>query len=349
MLVKLRDQLFLLLTFSRCVSANKARDNGPMTKCPVNECSERFGSESQLYPDNFAKREINAFEVFCRGKQRDCPWKGSLGMLEAHLNECPFVDKDVQQRSPAREHSPSHVGTQLEARRSGPSYTRPQGVTETLPQEQASQEEQISARLSVRAEHEQNETDEMRRIITGLTNTVHHLERQVEEAGIRQERLSFRLFELEGLACNGSYIWKIETYRQWRQDAISGVMTAQYSPPFHTSSHGYKLCMRICLNGIDNGVGRYVALFIHMLPGDYDNILMWPFTGRIVLSILDQSGDDHIWQTLLTKPYLLSFQTPTAPLNQQGYGFVEFAPIEVIREPQYVKNNILLVKFEFYR
>ncbi|KAJ7373540.1 TNF receptor-associated factor 6 [Desmophyllum pertusum] len=278
----------------------------------------------------------------------------------AHLNECPFVDKDVQQRSPAREQSPSHVGTQLEARRSGPSYTRPQDVTETLPQEQASQEEQISARLSVRTEHQQNETDEMRRIITGLTNTVHHLERQVEEAGIRQERLSFRcnhfemrLVENEGLACNGSYIWKIETYRQWRQDAISGVMTAQYSPPFHTSLHGYKLCMRICLNGIDNGVGNYVALFIHMLPGDYDNILKWPFTGRIVLSILDQSGAEyrqHISETLLARPYLPSFQTrPTAPLNQQGYGFVEFAPIEVIREPQYVKNNILLVKFEFYR
>ena len=80
----------------------------------------------------------------------------------------------------------SHVGTQMEARRSGPSYTRPQGVTETLPQEQDSQEEQISE-LSVRAEHQQNDIDGLRHIITGLTNTAQHLERQVEASHVRQE------------------------------------------------------------------------------------------------------------------------------------------------------------------
>ena len=110
--------------------------------------------------------------------------------------------------------------------------------------------------------------------------------------------------------------------------------------------------MRINLNGVDSGVGKHVALFVHMMQGDYDNILEWPFTGRIALSILDQSDTaefrHHISETLVAKPNLLAFQRPTAPCNYKGYGYVEFAPIEQIREPQYVKNNTMLVRIKFF-
>ena len=79
-------------------------------------------------------------------------------------------------------------GAQTAAHRSGPPPRRTRGGgMESLPQEQASQEGYFSE-LSTRTQHHRTEIDEMRRIITGLTNTVHHLERQVEEARIRQER-----------------------------------------------------------------------------------------------------------------------------------------------------------------
>ena len=106
------------------------------------------------------------------------------------------------------------------------------------------------------------------------------------------------------------------------------------------------------LNGVDSGVGKHVALFVHMMQGDYDFILRWPFTGRIALSILDQSDAAeyryHISKTLVTKPNLLAFQRPTAPRNYLGYGYVEFAPIEAIREPQYVRNNTMLVRIQIF-
>ncbi|KAL9955369.1 hypothetical protein ACROYT_G036679 [Oculina patagonica] len=429
--------------FCRGCIVRSIRDAGP--KCPVD--NERL-SESQLYPDNFAKREMLSHEVFCRmKKQHGCPWKGTLGKLEEHLNECPFVEvdcpkgckqklkrKDLQQhlekdcplrtipckyctedvpwntlemkehlekecpvveiRCPfhivgctfegkrsdvfkhVKEQMPNHMmdmakkvaevisepsSEQAGAHRSAP-QRRTRGGMLPHPQEQASQEGYL-VELSTRTQHQRNEIDEMRRIITALSNTVHHLERQVEEARIRQERpvqeltLRFnryetKLLEYEGRVCNGSYIWRIENYRQCRQDAINGVMTAIHSPAFHTSLYGYKLCMRINLNGVDSGVGKHVALFVHMMQGDYDNILEWPFTGRIALSILDQSDGaeyrQHISETLVAKPNLLAFQRPTAPRNYKGYGYVEFAPIEQIREPQYVKNNTMLVRIQIF-
>ena len=111
--------------------------------------------------------------------------------------------------------------------------------------------------------------------------------------------------------------------------------------------------MRIHLNGVGSGVGQHVALFVHMMEGDYDRILEWPFTGRIALSILDQSDASevrrHISQTFVARPNLLAFQRLTAPRNYEGYGSVEFAPIEQIREGQYVKNNTMLVHIQIFR
>ena len=167
---------------------------------------------------------------------------------------------------------------------------------------------------------------------------------------VKVNRQETRADEIEGRVCNGSYIWRIENYRQHRQDAISGIATAAHSPAIYTSLYGYKLCLRINLNGVASGVGRYIALFVHMMKGDYDGILEWPFTGRITLTILDQSEGtevrQHISDTLIATPNLLAFQRPTAPRNYKGYGYVDFAPIEHIREPQYIKNNTMLVRFQ---
>ena len=104
--------------------------------------------------------------------------------------------------------------------------------------------------------------------------------------------------------------------------------------------------------GVDSGVGKHMALFVHVMQGDYDSILEWPFTGRIALSILDQSDGaeyrHHISETLVAKPNPLAFQRPTVPRNYKGYGYVEFASIGTIREPQYVRNNTMLVRIQVF-
>ena len=152
--------------------------------------------------------------------------------------------------------------------------------------------------------------------------------------------------------CNGKFIWKIENYTQSYNNAISGVQPFLYSPPFYTSLFGYKLCLRINLNGVGKGEGKHVALFVHMMQGDYDDTLDWPFTGKFTLSILDQSDNNesrcHLRKTLEPElePNIQAFQRPTAPYNKVGYGYIDFASVEQMREPQYVKNNTLLVKFK---
>ena len=108
--------------------------------------------------------------------------------------------------------------------------------------------------------------------------------------------------------------------------------------------------MEINLNGIAEGVGKHMALCIHLMRGDHDDFLQWPFAKKFKLSILDQSegeGERHdISQTLVAQPKSRSCQRPEAPHNFYGVGYLKFAPIELICQPQYTKNDTLLVKFE---
>ena len=217
--------------------------------------------------------------------------------------------------------------------------------------------------ISRRCQGNLRELDELRRLVNEQASFLAVLERRQEETRVRHDRqiqdlthkvlrMETKLIEYEGRVCNGTYIWRIENFRQCRQDAVSNVMTAIHSPPFYTSLYGHKMCMRVNLNGVDSGLGRHVSLFVHMMQGEWDGILEWPFTGRITLSVLDQSDNvefrRHISETLVAKPNLLAFQRPTAPRNHKGYGYVEFSQIEQLREPQYVKNNVMLIRIQIF-
>ena len=161
-----------------------------------------------------------------------------------------------------------------------------------------------------------------------------------------------KLLRQEQQLCDGKYVWKIENIDRCCQDAISGVSPVMYSPGFYAGPRGYKLCLRINLNGVKSGVGTHVALYVHMMRGDYDNHLEWPFSKGFSLSIVDQSDDEslqyHITETVITKPELSAFQRPVPPhsvISSEYSGYEHFAPIDEVHKPQYCKNDTLLVKF----
>lgn len=166
-------------------------------------------------------------------------------------------------------------------------------------------------------------------------------------------KLEDRVTELEGRVSAGTFIWKIDNFNYRRGQAMDNTVPAIHSPPFYTSLYGYKMCLRMNLNGVDSGFGHHLSLFVHMMRGDWDDILEWPFTGRITLAILDQSENVEfrrpISETLVAKPNLLAFQKPTTGRNHKGYGYVEFCQIEqLLRDGQFVKNDVMLVRIQVF-
>ena len=72
------------------------------------------------------------------------------------------------------------------------------------------------------------------------------------------------------------------------------------SPPIYSHIGGYKLCITVEANGWKEGKGTHVGVAIHMMRGEYDNNLKWPFKGEVRVQLLNQRGDKrHIKRALL--------------------------------------------------
>ena len=124
---------------------------------------------------------------------------------------------------------------------------------------------------------------------------------------------------------------------------------AVFGPAIDSDSFEYKFGVRMYPNGVGDGRGRYVAIFVHMMEGEHDDFLTWPYAGRITLSVLDRNGQRHndISHTLQAKPMLAAFQRPREAICPIGYGLIYFARIELFFGPQFVKNDELFLKIDF--
>ena len=60
---------------------------------------------------------------------------------------------------------------------------------------------------------------------------------------IALDELRLRQDVLEVKTTNGVFIWKIPDIRRRYRDAIDCKTISQYSPPFYTSPHGYRMCV----------------------------------------------------------------------------------------------------------
>ncbi|XP_077994746.1 TNF receptor-associated factor 6-like [Glandiceps talaboti] len=164
--------------------------------------------------------------------------------------------------------------------------------------------------------------------------------------------LNNRIQRLESVMSQGVYYWKLDNYSDMQRKAKCGETNVIHSPGFYTGYYGYKLCLRINLNGMGSPHGPYVSLFVHFMQGEWDDLLEWPFSGKITLSILDQSDNPdtrlHMSETLVAKPSLAAFHRPTSNRNHKGFGYMEFAPLVKLESRTYLKNNSLIIKTTVY-
>ena len=66
------------------------------------------------------------------------------------------------------------------------------------------------------------------------------------------------------------------------------------------------MCARLYLNGVGIGKGSHVSLSFVLMEGPYDPILPSPFTTRVTMQMLDQSGqDNHVQERFKPDPAFL--------------------------------------------
>ena len=145
---------------------------------------------------------------------------------------------------------------------------------------------------------------------------------------------------------NCIFTWKIPKVSQ-KKLAAKNVL---YSPPFYTGQNaGYKLRLFLYMDGDGSGKGTYLSFFIAVMRGEYDAQLTWPFKQKVTLILQDQ---DHLQQHIAKwfKPdpteYNTSFHRPSphSEMNIPAFGCPKFAPLSVLDNPSYVKDDTMMLR-----
>ena len=94
--------------------------------------------------------------------------------------------------------------------------------------------------------------------------------------------------ELTNRHANGEFLWRINNFSNYHQKLRNNHNFLIYSKGFYTSYYGYKVCLRSNLY-ISEGE-EYLGIFVHFMRGDNDDILDWPWRGRVRITVIDQRG-----------------------------------------------------------
>lgn len=71
-----------------------------------------------------------------------------------------------------------------------------------------------------------------------------------------------------------------------------------FSEPFYSHPGGYKMCLSVYAAGTGQGSGSHISVFAHIMKGEYDDNLSWPFRGTVTVSLVMDDDDDDIEEDL---------------------------------------------------
>ncbi|XP_033946293.1 TNF receptor-associated factor 2-like isoform X2 [Pseudochaenichthys georgianus] len=177
-----------------------------------------------------------------------------------------------------------------------------------------------------------------------LNNKVRQLERTVSLWDLSIVEMEGKMREMSAATYDSIFVWKISDFTKKRQDAVGGRAPAMFSPAFYTSKYGYKMRLRIYLNGDGTGRGTHLSLFFVVMRGNSDPLLKWPFNQKVTLMLLDQNSREHIIDAFRPDVSSSSFQRPVSGMNIAS-GCPHFCPLSKLdSKNSYIRDDTIFIK-----
>ena len=109
--------------------------------------------------------------------------------------------------------------------------------------------------------------------------------RKLEEKFEALQRQLAKKVDTDKEGGNKRFIWKVNPgpLRMGRGNTMGG----KESNAFYTGCYGYKLKVRLGLDYRD----RTFTIIVVLMEGEYDDILPWPFSKKITVTLIDQNED----------------------------------------------------------
>ena len=141
--------------------------------------------------------------------------------------------------------------------------------------------------------------------------------------------------------------FRLTNYKKYKKDGDEF-----YSPPFYTSTTGYKMFIEVEANGDGVGQGTHVSVFAGLMKGDNDDSLTWPFTGSVTFELLNQLEDKN-HHTFTTGPFpadgVSSKRVVEGERATNGWGKRQFIPHTKLdhnpgKNCQYLKDDTVVFR-----
>ena len=115
---------------------------------------------------------------------------------------------------------------------------------------------------------------------------------------------------------------------------------------------GYRMCINVYTKGHGCGKGTHVSIYTHLMKGQFDDHLKWPFRGEITIQIVNQAGGHGHFE----KSIVYNDKTPdntasrvTEKERANGWGHHQFLPQTDLKynaenNTQYLKDGIIIIR-----
>ena len=140
----------------------------------------------------------------------------------------------------------------------------------------------------------------------------------------------------------------IEQFRMNKENEVE-----LYTDPFYTAQGGYKMTLRVDPNGNGSKKGKHISAYIHLMKGDNDHNLPFPFSGIFTIKILNwKQNTGHVVKSVLfneTLPLKNRQQVTTGQMtNGRGYDFLSNTKLmEESSDHQYLYEEKLCFQILF--
>ncbi|NXG04779.1 TRAF2 factor, partial [Sakesphorus luctuosus] len=314
--------------------------------CEGSLCKEQKPVETETAPKEKSLSPSSANKDGCRFSEVGCSFWGSKEKLKEHEKSAMGAHMLL-----LLQHMKQLEGTLCCAARAAPGATPQAGLNLKLENKllvfenivAVLNKEVESSSMEILAFRRQSELDQ--NIIRGLELKVAELQRCLAQKDVGLSRLHKSLLCSEQASHDGTFLWKITEVGRKLQDSVTGRTVGLYSPAFYTAKYGYKVCLRVYLNGDGTGKGTHMSLFFVVMKGDYDALLPWPFRHKVTFMLLDQNNREHVIDAFRPDLTSASFQRPLHDMNVAS-GCPMFLPLAKLQSPRYayVKEDTLFLK-----
>ena len=112
-----------------------------------------------------------------------------------------------------------------------------------------------------------------------------------------QLKLNGNISEVPNQSFFGSVVpfyFTLENYAHLKKNALRW-----FSPPFYSHALGYKMCFEVDVAGSSVGEGTHVSVLAHLMRGEFDEQLKWPFHGLVKIKLLNEVGDRNHFEGII--------------------------------------------------